>query len=263
MDENQHTTSDQAGPARPSIEATYRAEYQQTFTTAVQALSAAVRLVHPTYGPVDFADFLAHALAAVAANVGSTDRLIVGRPGSWEADLIAQLVEGTVGGGMEDLIWYRTEPVVIHLNVARLIHQNIWVTPGVVESEFEQECAAVIDLHEGLLAGQVSLEAMDAALEATLNVVRARWQERYRTYADAFTAAVKAEAARFKNLRVDVIVEAITDPEAELFEGPEHPDDQEAEDVDDLALHLWNAAHTSIPLPTASSPATGDSKGQV
>lgn len=48
-------------------------------------------------GPVDWAQFVATALAAAAANVGGTDAALRGRPGSWEADAVRQLVEGTLG----------------------------------------------------------------------------------------------------------------------------------------------------------------------
>lgn len=55
------------------------------------ATLAAARAQH------DFGGWLAAVLACVSADLGSTDALIAGRPGSWEADLIRQLVKGTVG----------------------------------------------------------------------------------------------------------------------------------------------------------------------
>ena len=45
----------------------------------------------------DFAGWLASVLARVAAHAGSADALTAGRPGSWEAALVEQLVKGTVG----------------------------------------------------------------------------------------------------------------------------------------------------------------------
>jgi len=45
----------------------------------------------------DFGGWLAAVLACVSADLGSTYALMAGRPGSWEADLIRQLVKGTVG----------------------------------------------------------------------------------------------------------------------------------------------------------------------
>jgi hypothetical protein len=58
---------------------------------AVAAITQAARMEH------DFAGWLAHVLARAAGRLGSSDALVEGRPGSWEADLVMQLVHGTVG----------------------------------------------------------------------------------------------------------------------------------------------------------------------
>jgi fructose-1-phosphate kinase PfkB-like protein len=50
---------------------------------------------------------LAAVLSSVAADLGSSDALTAGRPGSWEADLVQQLVKGTVGWGDEHLADHR------------------------------------------------------------------------------------------------------------------------------------------------------------
>lgn len=67
--------------------------------------------------PDDFADLAAHVLTAVAANVGGIEELLAGRPGSWEADLVRQLVQGTAGTEPADLMRYRTEPLHVTLDV--------------------------------------------------------------------------------------------------------------------------------------------------
>jgi len=59
--------------------------------SAVKAVAQAVEREH------DFAGWLADVLARVAARKGSSDALTAGRPGSWEASLVDQLVKGTVG----------------------------------------------------------------------------------------------------------------------------------------------------------------------
>lgn len=51
----------------------------------------------------DFAGWLAAVLSSVAAELGSSDALTAGRPGSWEAELVQRLVKGTVGWGDEYL----------------------------------------------------------------------------------------------------------------------------------------------------------------
>jgi hydroxyethylthiazole kinase-like sugar kinase family protein len=56
----------------------------------IAAMVAAAREEH------DFAGWLAGILAAAAAELGSEEALTAGRPGSWEAALVDQLVQGTV-----------------------------------------------------------------------------------------------------------------------------------------------------------------------
>lgn len=65
---------------------------ENTYTRqAVKALARAVEVEH------DFAGWLSIVLADVARLKGSSDALTAGRPGSWEAALVQQLVKGTVG----------------------------------------------------------------------------------------------------------------------------------------------------------------------
>lgn len=86
--------------------------------TAIAALTTAARGTR-TIGagtpnehtePADFADIACHVLTAVAANLGGVDELLAGRPGSWEADLIRQIVHGTAGYDPAGLKPWRTEP---------------------------------------------------------------------------------------------------------------------------------------------------------
>jgi hypothetical protein len=71
---------------------------------AAQAVLEAARSEH------DFGGWLAHVLAAAAAELGSTDALTAGRPGSWEADLVQRLVKGTVGWSDEYLADHKPLP---------------------------------------------------------------------------------------------------------------------------------------------------------
>ena len=68
---------------------------------AAMAVVEAVREEH------DFGGWLAGVLARAAAELGSTAALVAGRPGSWEAGLVQQLVRGTVGWEDEYLSDYR------------------------------------------------------------------------------------------------------------------------------------------------------------
>ena len=70
---------------------------------AAAAMLDAVRNEH------DFAGWLAGVLAQTACELGSSDALTAGRPGSWEADLVQRLVQGTVGRDDECLDTYAKE----------------------------------------------------------------------------------------------------------------------------------------------------------
>ncbi len=73
-------------------------------TDAHRAILQAIRDQH------DFGGWLAGVLASVSADLGSTFALTAGRPGSWEADLVQQLVKGTVGNDDDYLADYK-EPL--------------------------------------------------------------------------------------------------------------------------------------------------------
>jgi len=75
--------------------------YETATAAAYPVLLAAAREVQ------DFPGWLAAVLAAVAAELGSTDALLAGRPGSWEAGHLSNLVHGTVGWDDESLAAYR------------------------------------------------------------------------------------------------------------------------------------------------------------
>lgn len=63
-------------------------DYTPKASTAVLAAARA---------ELDFAGWLAAVLAQVASELGCSDAITAGRPGSWEADLVQQLIKGTVG----------------------------------------------------------------------------------------------------------------------------------------------------------------------
>lgn len=62
----------------------------------------------------DVAELLANSATHAAANLGGSEGLLAGRSGSWEADLLRQIVEGTAGE--DDLPGWRTEPVKVHVD---------------------------------------------------------------------------------------------------------------------------------------------------
>jgi hypothetical protein len=70
----------------------------------IAAITQAAREQH------DFAGWLAGILACAATRLGSSAALTAGRPGSWEAGLVDQLVQGAVGYADEHLDDYRRGP---------------------------------------------------------------------------------------------------------------------------------------------------------
>ena len=88
---------------------------------AVQIITSAARLRTKEGDQFDLADFLARVASSAATNIGGPEALLAGRSGSWEADDVRQLIEGTIG--YDRLQWhlYRTEPIKVALNVAELI----------------------------------------------------------------------------------------------------------------------------------------------
>lgn len=250
----------------------FQQSWADLHSQAVTVLTAACRLRRPnphadgttTPGePIDFADFLASVLAGVAANVGSIDRVTAGRPGSWEADLVGQLLTGTVGADEVWLYEHRTEPVVVPLNVPELV----WDLPGFPDYETALDAAlapfyVVTDPdHPDNLAGvDLSDEqwgALEAATQTTEATVLAAYTRLYQQYAEAFTAAVHAAAAQIPVLAaagITVTVTTITDPTTTGAQatGVVNPVDELTHGPSDDALvtRLWNAAAAAVPIPT-------------
>ena len=84
---------------------------------------------HEHREPVDFGEIACYVLTAVAANVGGVERLLSGRPGSWEADFVRQIVMSTAGDSAEELRRWRTQSV----GLASDMGPERRSTPGVVE----------------------------------------------------------------------------------------------------------------------------------
>lgn len=105
--------------------------YEDVLADAVRVMTEAARLrravyqpastgsgyeVHPTETePADWAEFVCLALAGAAANVGGIEAALQGRPGSWEASRVRDLLASQIGDEDETLLQYRTEPLRIVL----------------------------------------------------------------------------------------------------------------------------------------------------
>lgn len=111
-------------------------EWSNVLADAIRVLTEAARLRRPvlrqaddgSWGPdplqtepADWAEFVTLAVAGAAANVGSVDRALEGRPGSWEADAVRGLLVSTVGENPSELLRHRTEPIRVVLRPAELL----------------------------------------------------------------------------------------------------------------------------------------------
>lgn len=111
-------------------------DHSEILADAIRVLTEAARLrrpvLRPTEGgdwepdpqrtePADWAEFITLAVAGAAANIGSIDRALEGRPGSWEADLVHNLLVATVGEDPARLLEHRTEPIRVVLRPAELL----------------------------------------------------------------------------------------------------------------------------------------------
>ena len=110
--------------------------WEEILADAVRVLTEAARLRRPVLQqtgdggwephplrtePADWADFVTLAVVGAAANVGSVDRALEGRPGSWEADAVRSLLLSTVGEDPAELLRHRTEPIRVMLRPAEIL----------------------------------------------------------------------------------------------------------------------------------------------
>lgn len=93
-----------------AAEAEARVARREVDRAADQAAATAIR--HWLNSGYDVAEQLAHTLCRIAATeADGLDAITRNRPGSWEADLIDQLIRGTAGHAGEYLDQYRpTDP---------------------------------------------------------------------------------------------------------------------------------------------------------
>lgn len=123
-------------PAEALPEDTSPASYGDLLADAVDALTAGARWRQPSARqnaqgkwepdpdhtePGDWAEFVTLALAGAVANVGGIEAALAGRPGSWEAEGVRQLLHGTVGVDAEYLWQHRTEPLEMTIYVDELL----------------------------------------------------------------------------------------------------------------------------------------------
>lgn len=114
--------------------------YRAVLDDAVRVLTEAARLTnqparqkpHGSWEPdpnadavaIDWAAFVTDALAGAAANTGGITAILAGRPGSWEAAVVRDVLNAAVGHDEWGLWRHRTEPVTVVLNHERILFDH-------------------------------------------------------------------------------------------------------------------------------------------
>ena len=156
---------------------------EQLLTEAVRVLTEAARTSS------DFAEFLTHAAAGAAANIGSIDALLAERPGSWEAHYVRDMLTATVGDDEQYLIEHRTEPLVVRVHVDDILNDlSLWARYDEAHEQItrrEDAIRARHDVHGD--AGEYSADDHDALDEL----------DRLREALDALRDVLDAPIIRF------------------------------------------------------------------
>ena len=196
---------------------------------AVAALTAAALATYPTPdGPErhDFGAIACQVLTTVAANLGGIAALLAGRPGSWEADSVRQIVHASTPE--DQLLGWRTEPVRLRLNPADVLAEL-----GVA-ALYEQARDQISDRYFRDCLTDDQVDAIDKQVDA----LDALWEADLAAYTTAYPDLVRAAAAEL-GITVPVEVDVIND------------DRGDPEWWDTLAERLHATARAATPLPTS------------
>jgi hypothetical protein len=203
----------------------------------------------------DFAEFVTHAVAGTAANLGSVDAVLAGRPGSWEAHYVRQMLHSTVGYDEAYLLEHRTEPVTVRVHVDDILtdlgFRDLYEH---AHAELERRYDAVgIPAASGGPDGPhfEATPQQQAAAEAILelqNRLDVQQQREWADYGQAFKANVLTAAAElFPALRVPVEVIVELGWQNNLALGEEM-------DWNGPVWRLWETARHATPLPGTGIP---------
>ena len=223
-----------ASPVSPELRSPSRNGdgYHQLLREAITALTAAAHLTRTERLPdgtgasrkCDWAEFVTLALAGAAANIGSIETVLAGRPGSWEAEAVRNLLTATVGPDEQQLLQHRTDPVVVSVNV-----DDVMVDLGAWQA-YDDACDALQRRYDNLGLPEVrctSGSGLDvlaslavatpdqehgseqiAELEDRLEHQR---QQDWVAYGAALATHIRAQVARIEGLRVPVVVHVDVD----------------------------------------------------
>jgi hypothetical protein len=215
--------------------------FEDGLRVAIEALTAAAQ--GDGLGPrADFGELVCLVVTAVAANLGGTEAALARRPGSWEADLVAQILDSTAPGGA---LWaHRTRPVEVPTQAVDVFGdfglQDMWLA----ESDAVSDLVLVAEFGGGsVVAGQ--------ALEAEMSRL---WVGDLAQYSGSYAAAMSV-AGQELGLTVPVVAGLTRWWERE---GASDPWDELAEHLDARARQLAVLpASGEVPDWSAGSPADG------
>jgi len=175
-----------------------RAEYEALRADAIRAMTNAARFSWSNDSPLDFGEFVVQVVTATAANIGTLSKLLAGRPGLWEADLVRQMVIGAAGPDGDHLPEHRTDPVVVDVDVEEIMWES-----GVEEGfdrAAHQARQEVMGAGEDGTSGTVEDRARKAADDVWNRLEVKKWG-----YAERLEAEI-VKAAQENGYRVPVTV---------------------------------------------------------
>ena len=268
-----------APPAQPATPASR----DELLAQAVAALTAAARLTvplreldeaataaagHPVWAEsdrrelADWPAFVTQALAGAAANVGGVAAALAGRPGSWEADGVRNLLHATVGHDEEYLLEHRTEPLVVDLYVEEIL-TDLGVSQQYMAAQdelnarwqyiglpthtaqpaesWEETHAAVAALPPATEDQERQAQELDALMDRLETQRLADWT----AYGEALAAAVRTAAAQLNGLTVPVMVNVDVDG---------YPP------VDAVTGDSWTVVDQLVTLARTTTPPPGDGR---
>lgn len=227
--------------------------YDQVLADAVRVLTeAARRSVTRTdhdgsehREPADFAEFVAHAVAGAAANVGGIEPILAGRPGSWEAHYVREMLCATVGYDERYLFEHRSEPVVVRVHVGDILNDlGIWRLYDEAHDELGRREDAIHARRDDepvddYVAGErATLDRLGQLHDALDGQRVMEWT----AYGKAFAANVRRAAEELfpaLPVPVEVIVELDWQNDLGLSD----------DDWDGPEWRLWETARRNTPLP--------------
>jgi hypothetical protein len=234
--------------------------YDELLAAAVAVLTEAARYARRCTDPaglevavrVDFGEFVTLAVAGAAANLGGIEEALAGRPGSWEADAVREMLHATVGADEVYLPEHRTEPLVITVAVDNLLTDlDVGLLYQRAADELDQRANAIlasIDTGDGVLDcdrltgdQQATLDELDQ-LRAALEAQR---QHDWLAYGEALTSTALTVAGELlPGLAVPVQIEVRLDWQP----------DQDAVPPWGMAYTVWERARELTPLPGTNIP---------